>query len=259
MPVAGWLDLSIAYFSMVFYIRAFLIHWPAETLKDLHEWAVDDHDHVRRLVSEGTRPKLPWAKAVGLAPDQTFPLLDKLHGDPTRYVTRSVANHMNDLSKSVPDLVIERLGSWQKEAAQTQKELDWMTRHALRTLVKSGQGGALEMLGFKPDLPLDVDLTLETPEVRIGELLAFSCSIASAALVKLLVDYRIEFARPGNRPAQKVFKLKQGRVGPCAPFDIRKEHLLKADATTFTWHPGTHKLVLQVNGADRASAFFKVV
>ncbi len=245
-------------FSMEFYIRPFLIHWPDETLAELYRWADDDHYHVRRLVSEGTRPKLPWAKAVDLSPEQTFPLLDKLHGDPTRYVTRSVANHLNDLSKAVPDQVISKLDHWREGDAQAGKELDWMTRHALRTLVKSGHGGALNLLGYKSDLPLDVSLNIRTPIVKIGEALAFSCSISSLSPVKLLVDYRIEFARPNGRIGKKIFKLKQSRAAPNAPLEVRKEHLLKADATTFKWHAGAHKLVLQVNGADRASAVFEV-
>ena len=51
-------------FSMEFYIRAFLNRWPEETLARLKVLSGDENYHVRRLVSEGTRPKLPWAKAV---------------------------------------------------------------------------------------------------------------------------------------------------------------------------------------------------
>lgn len=246
-------------FSMEFYIRPFLVRWPDETLNDLHKWAEDENYHVRRLVSEGTRPKLPWAKAVGLAPDQTLPLLDKLHGDPTRYVTRSVANHLNDLSKSVPDQVIERLDLWQSGKDQDAKELDWMTRHALRTLVKTGHGGALGLLGYQSDVSLDAALSVITSDLQIGEALVFTCTINSPKPVKLLVDYRIEFARPEGRTGQKVFKLAKGEASPEKPFEARKVHLLKADATTFKWHQGRHSLVLQVNGKDWARTDFYVL
>ena len=246
-------------FSMEFYIRPFLNLWPDETLATLHLWAEDHNYHVRRLVSEGTRPKLPWAKSVGLVPKQTLPLLDKLHADSTRYVTRSVANHLNDLSKTVPHEVVARLKNWRLDGTQKPAELDWMTRHALRTLVKSGNGDALAVLGYKTDVELDVALDVKTTQVRIGDVLEFDCIVQAKSSTKLLVDYRITFARPGGRKAEKVFKLKQGAASPGNPLSAQKQHKLKADATTFTWHPGPHSLVLQINGQDSASASFDVI
>lgn len=106
-------------FSMEFYIRPFLIRWPDETLARLAVWGGDENYHVRRLVSEGTRPRLPWAKAVDLEPDRVWGLLDMLHADPARFVTRSVSNHLNDLSKIFPDQVLARLDLW-KDGAQQQ-------------------------------------------------------------------------------------------------------------------------------------------
>ncbi|MEO0391253.1 MAG: DNA alkylation repair protein [Pseudomonadota bacterium] len=137
-------------FSMEFYIRPFLNRWPDETLTRLTEWARDDNYHVRRLVSEGTRPKLPWARNITLAPDRAWPLLDTLHADTTRFVTRSVANHLNDLTKTDTAAVVERLARWAQDGQQNAKELDWMTRHALRTAVKAGDAEALALLGFSP-------------------------------------------------------------------------------------------------------------
>lgn len=245
-------------FSMEFYIRPFLNRWPDETLQTLKGWALDPNYHVRRLVSEGTRPKLPWAKAVSLSPDQTLPLLDRLHADPTRYVTRSVANHMNDLTKTVPDVVLAHLDRWREKGTQAPKETEWMTRHALRTLIKSGHAGALEMLGYRSDVPVSARLTIEKERVAIGDVLRFECAVHSDVEMPVLVDYRIVFARPDGRTAQKVFKLKQGHAGPETAFAARKDHKIKADATTFTWHPGPHQLILQVNGIDRAMQKFQV-
>ena len=139
-------------FSMEFYIRPFLNRWPKETLARLALWARDDNYHVRRLVSEGTRPKLPWAKAVKLSTDQRLPFLDALHADGTRFVTRSVANHLNDLAKEEPATVVTVLKDWAKQGRQTPKELAWMTRHALRTLIKDGDAGALAVLGYRSDV-----------------------------------------------------------------------------------------------------------
>ncbi len=243
-------------FSMEFYIRSFLNRWPDETLAQLHNWAQDENYHVRRLVSEGTRPKLPWAKAVTLTPEQTLPLLDVLHADPTRYVTRSVANHLNDLSKTIPDAVVDRLGQWKSAQKQAPKELEWMTRHALRSLIKTGHPGALSALGYRADLPVEANIHISTPEVRLGEALEFSCQVTGGEPMPVLVDYRIVFARPEGRTAEKVFKLKQGKVTRDRPFEAAKSHKIKADATTFTWYPGQHRVILQVNGVDRAEAVF---
>lgn len=243
-------------FSMEFYIRPFLNRWTDETLADLTQWAENENYHVRRLVSEGTRPKLPWAKAVTLTHDQTLPLLDRLHQDPTRYVTRSVANHLNDVSKTHDDLVLGRLSAWAKEGAQTSKELDWMTRHALRTLIKQGRAGAMSALGFDATVPVTVDLDIETPQVARGAALAFSCSVSSATDLPVLVDYRITFTRPDGKQGEKVFKLKQGKSTAAKPFVVRKLHKLKGDATTFKLYPGRHLVTVQVNGVDRAQGAF---
>lgn len=246
-------------FSMEFYIRPFLNRWPDETLAALRIWAGDDNYHVRRLVSEGTRPKLPWAKSITTTPDQTLPLLDMLHADPTRYVTRSVANHLNDLSKSVPDLVLQRLSNWRKAGLQSSKELDWMTRHALRTMIKSGHPGAMDALGFYAGAQVDVAVTLVETTVQIGHALEFECIVSAPEDTLVLVDYRLSFARPAGKTGQKVFKLKQGKVSKNTPLKLHKRHKLKADATTFTWHPGPHSVTIQVNGVDRAHHAFDVI
>jgi 3-methyladenine DNA glycosylase AlkC len=245
-------------FSMEFYIRPFLNRWPDKTLARLSIWAGDKNYHVRRLVSEGTRPKLPWAKAVTLTQDQTLPLLDHLFADQTRYVTRSVANHLNDIAKFAPDLVVQQLDTWGKRAKQADKEMAWMQRHALRTSVKDGHAGALKMLGYAADAPVRVSAQITTPDVAIGSILAFDVQIAADQDCDVLVDYRIRFARPSGKPAEKVFKLKQGKVRLDAPLVLAKKHRLKAEASTFRWHAGTHALIVQVNGVDHIELPFDV-
>ncbi|MFK7869036.1 MAG: hypothetical protein AB8B58_07335 [Roseobacter sp.] len=246
-------------FSMEFYIRPFLNRWPDETLAALHVWAEDDNYHVRRLVSEGTRPRLPWAKAVQIPSDHALPLLDKLHADPTRYVTRSVANHLNDISKTQPERVVETLHRWQSEARQERNELDWMARHSLRTLIKKGHPGALELLGFRADADVEASLQLQSKVAPMGAPLQFGCTLTAAHDTPVIVDYRLLFARPSGQMGEKVFKLKTATVKAGTPLALSKIHKLKADATTFTLHKGTHYLVLQVNGLDKAKAAFEIV
>ncbi len=246
-------------FSMEFYIRPFLNRWPAETLGRLDQWAGDSNYHVRRLVSEGTRPKLPWARKVTLSLAQSLPLLDRLQADGTRFVTRSVANHLNDVAKTDPDAVLERLAAWEALGTQAPKERDWMRRHALRTLIKDGHPGAMEMLGYRGDAPVEVVLEVPQPRVVLGEALSFEVTLTAPEVVPVLVDYRIRFARPNGRSGEKVFKLKVGQVGPGKPLVLKKLHKLKANATTFELHPGRHGLVVQVNGVDRAETSFDIV
>lgn len=246
-------------FSMEFYIRPFLNHWPEMTLARLETWASDENYHVRRLVSEGTRPKLPWARKVELTLDQTLPLLDQLQGDGTRFVTRSVANHLNDIAKSDPDAVLDRLEGWQANGTQIPKEHVWMRRHALRTLIKDGHPGAMTMLGYARDAPVDVKIEIVTPEITLGDAVEFVVTVQGDSAVPVLIDYRLRFARPGGKQAEKVFKLKVGQVVPGTPLVIRKVHKLKANATTFALYPGAHGLVVQVNGMDRAEAAFEII
>lgn len=243
-------------FSMEFYIRSFLNRWPEETLARIAIWAEDDNYHVRRLVSEGTRPKLPWAKAVSLTPDQTLPLLDRLYGDPTRYVTRSVANHLNDLTKSVPEEVYARLTAWAEEGRQDPKELAWMTRHALRTALKAGDRAALRLLGFDPGADVAVRVELAQNQVRIGAALDFAVHLTAPEDMSVLVDYVIVFPGPSGKHRQKVFKLKQAVLRAGELRVLHKRHKLKGNATTFTLVPGAHHLAIQVNGVIRAETAF---
>lgn len=243
-------------FSMEFYIRHFLNRWPEQTLAELRDWAIDDNYHVRRLVSEGTRPRLPWAQNVGLLPEQTLPLLDMLHGDDARFVTRSVANHLNDLSKLVPDVVLERFAQWEAEGRQDAKELDWMKRHALRTLIKQGHAGAMAALGYAADVPVAAQIALAQKSVAIGDALAFEITLSSDVAVPVLVDYRIGFARPTGKVSERVFKLKVGVMKAGVPLVLKKSHKLKGGMSTFALHAGEHTITVQVNGRDVAQAEF---
>ncbi len=238
-------------FSMEFYIRPFLNRWPKDTLARLSHWAGDENYHVRRLVSEGTRPKLPWAKKIDMAPLDALPLLDRLFDDPTRYVTRSVANHLNDIAKIDATAVVDALTRWQASGRQTEKEMTWMTRHGLRTLIKQGHPAALEMLGYRQDAPVRlscVDLADVTPRIGDGLALSLTLETGSKKDVPVLVDYVIRFHRPDGREGRKVFKLKQAVVPAGGSLDLSKRHVLKGNATTFKLHPGPHAIEVQVNG-----------
>ncbi len=244
-------------FSMEWAIRPFLNRHPEKVLERMQHWCGHSSYHVRRLVSEGTRPKLPWGQAVSLSADQPIPLLNQLHADPTRYVTRSVANHLNDIAKIDADLVLERLAAWADAGDQAADELQWMTAHALRGLVKSGHPGAMKALGYDPEA--EIEATIEvTGEARIGGALKFDVTLTGSGDQAVLVDYIVHFQRPGGKISPKVHKLKQARLKHGA-LTLSKTHKLKGNATTFKLTPGAHLLEIQVNGVVRASIPFELL
>jgi 3-methyladenine DNA glycosylase AlkC len=246
-------------FSMEGPVRPFINRRPEETLELFAQWAEDENYHVRRLVSESTRPRLPWAPRIDLDVRAPLPLLDKLHSDPTRYVTRSVANHLNDISKIVPGLVVESLERWRTLGAQEQEELDWMTRHALRTLLNRGDPAAMEAVGLSPDPGVEAGpIELATPMIRSGEALEFSVPINSTVDQNLMVDYVIEFVKRNGGTAPKTFKLKRVTMRAGDSVTLTKKHVLRSDATTYRLYPGTHRVTVVVNGKPFSKTEFEV-
>ncbi len=234
-------------FSMEAAIRDFLIKFPKETNDVLLIWAEDKNYHVRRLVSEGTRPNLPWAKKIEAEAGLYLPLLDVLHADETRYVTRSVANHLNDIAKTKPDLVVKTLKTWQKAKRQNPKELEYMTRHALRTLVKRGHAGALSHLGFAvPEV--EIKNFLVTPKsITVGQVLNLELKIVSKKQQSLLVDYLIHFKKANGTHFAKVFKWTKVEAKAGEEIALSKKHPLRAMSTR-ALYPGVHKVEVQING-----------
>lgn len=253
-----YLDLSLdalhsltRRFSVEGPIRVFLKAFPAQTLARLRQWQHDPNYHVRRLVSEGTRPRLPWYLRLDLPLSETLPLLETLHADPARFVTRSVANHLNDISKTDPKAVLKTLRHWQQLQRQRPEELAYITRHGLRSLIKQGHAGALQLLGYgqAPQLA-QLQLNSAQQSLAIGESLSFSLSLQAspeAPAQQLLIDYWIDFQRAGKTPGRKVFKWKQLTLQPGQTLQLQKQHAFKPMSTRQLW-PGAHRLGLQLNG-----------
>lgn len=236
-------------FSMEYAIRDFLNAREALVMEVMEDWAQDGNYHLRRLVSEGTRPRLPWGRKISLDYHAPLVFLDRLYCDPTRYVTRSVANHLNDISKIDPELVLSRLARWRSEGRQTEKEMDWITRHALRGLIKQGHSGALDLLGYQAEPPVaPPELRVLTPDVTIGAALAFEVDLRAEADTELLIDYALELRKADGSYRVKVFKLKQLRLKAGQVVTIGKRHRLRGDATTYRLYPGVQRVKLQVNG-----------
>ena len=240
-------------------VRYFLNGFPAETLEFLRDCARDDHYHVRRLASESTRPLLPWAQRLTIDHRAPLSILDMLFADGTRYVTRSVANHLNDVSKLEPELVIETLKRWRASKQQAPAEMQYITKHALRTLIKRGHVQALELIGFEPEADITVvSLMTSTPHVRVGESFRFSLTLRADRRANLLVDYVMTFAGDGRSTRQKVFKLKEVELDAGQSVTLTKAHPMRL-MTTRRLYAGEHRLAVQVNGQPRGTLTFDLL
>ena len=240
-------------------IRKFINTFPEPTMLELAKWSTHKNYHVRRLVSEGTRPLLPWSGRLVIDCTDPLPLLDTLHSDPTRYVTRSVSNHLNDIAKSHPKIVLDRLKQWKKLGRQDSVELAWMSRHALRTLVKQGHRGALQFLGFKTNPKIAVsEFQLRKTTIAPGDVLEFEFEVEAQRNESLMVDYVIDFVKADGSRSPKVHKLKQISLTKGESKRLKKRHRLLANATTYTLYPGTHRLTLQINGGSFGSLEFEI-
>lgn len=246
-------------FSMEGSVRPFINAEPQRTLDVFHTWARDDNYHVRRLVSESTRPRLPWAPRIEIDVAAPIPLLDVLHADDTRYVTRSVANHLNDISKIDPPLVFEALHRWRGETRQAKEELDWMTGHSLRTLLKDGDPTAMEILGYSPEPDIVARFTEITPDVYAGEALEFAVEVTARSDERLMIDYSVDFVKKGGETRAKVFKLKRLVLPEGETLTLGKRHPLRSDATTYTLYPGKHLVTILANGKPVAHSEFELI
>jgi 3-methyladenine DNA glycosylase AlkC len=247
-------------FSMEYAIRPFLIQFPTQTLQKLNRWCEHPHYHVRRLVSEGTRPNLPWGQKVNLDTNQTLPLLDLLHSDNTRFVTRSVANHLNDISKVNPNIVLEILEKWKRKSIQAKSELDFLSRHALRTLIKNGDQRALSFAGLSKDSPIKLKLTDFSSRVYLDDFLRFKIELSASAQCTVLVNYVIKFRDiRGKMSRKKVFHLRKTTLKPGETVTLEKKHQMKRNMSTRVLYPGQQQFSLVVNGSVLLTKIFELV
>ncbi len=242
-------------------IRYFINDFPDETLKELLKWTKDSHYHVRRLSSEGTRPKLPWSQKISIPPEDTLHILDNLFTDRTRFVTRSVANHLNDISKINPDLVLKTLNKWKSSGKQSQKEMEYIINHSLRTLVKQGYSQAFTFLNFSNQAEIILsEFEIANDQIKIGNKLGFSFTLKALKDENVLIDYIISFQnKKGEMNSKKVFKIKKLTMKKNQTLQVQKTHPLREQMTTRTIYPGKHNLAIQINGKIAASKLFEVI
>jgi 3-methyladenine DNA glycosylase AlkC len=248
-------------FSFEFGIRPFVERHPREMLAVLERWCDDPSPHVRRLVSEGLRPRLPWASRLRVFerdPRPVIALLERLRDDPDEAVRRSVANHLNDLGRTDPALLVEVCTRWANGAPPQRVRL---IRHALRTLVARGDPHALTVLGYGTRAKVTLrEASIVPARAPIGGAVRVSFGLASAArrTQPVLVDLRVTYAGARAGPGRtKVFKLDAGELGPRETMAFSRRISLR-QMSTRTHHPGLHRVEALVNGVAYEVGVFVV-
>lgn len=242
--------------SSEFAIRPFLNQYPNETLQMVQKWATSDDVHKRRLASEGTRPSLPWAQNVTISYKEGAVVLDALFSDNERYVTRSVANHMNDISKIDPTFVLTKLANWKASNLQTEKEMTYIINHSLRTLLKKGHSETLHFLGYSQNINIEVSpIVLSSNHLSIGDSLQFKFDVFSNENEKLIIDYIVTYPTKLGKTTSKTYKLKTLETKAGESYLIQKTQAFK-HLSTRTMRPGNHEIKIQINGIVYEKATF---
>lgn len=259
------LKLLTTYFTSEWAIRPFIKQHPDETMVFLAKCASDENVHVRRFSSEGTRPRLPWGEQLQAFiqdPIATRPILEALKFDGELYVRKSVANHLNDISKDHPDYVTQLLAKWKQQAntAQEQQYITWIIKQALRTLIKQGDPNALALIGVEYEANVSIEQFNVTPNITLGEYLTLKLSLRSYSdkPQNLVIDYIIGFMKANGKTAPKVFKLRTMTLGAHETLTLEKKHAVKP-ITTRQYYAGMQKIQLQINGKIMAEQDWQLV
>ena len=245
-------------FTAEFAIRPFLRDHPEVTAATFDVWVNDPSAHVRRLVSEGSRPRLPWSFRLQVFTDtfaRTTAWLEALVDDPSLYVRRSVANHLGDIGKERPGVAIALAKRWLR---QSTPERHWVVRHGLRYLLKQGHHGALEILGYyEPHVA--ATLTLDSQQVSVGETLSLACHIISSSddTQSLLIDYVVWHVRANGSRTSSVFRWSKKELLARETLTLSREHSFRR-VTTRRYYGGKHRIELQINGRILSGVEFEL-
>lgn len=242
--------------SAEFAVRPFIAADQKRALKTMHRWTADADEKVRRLASEGSRPRLPWGmqlKSLVRDPEPTGVILEALKVDASLFVRRSVANHLNDITKDHPERVMARLETWDLQS----EPLRWIAKHACRTLIKRGHPRALKLFGFGKKAELEATLKLSPAQLTLGDRLQITAEITSTAAKpqRLAIDYVIHYVKARGAAFEKVFKWTEIDLPAHDSLVLTKSQVIR-DFTTRKHHPGHHRVELQINGARMAAAGF---
>ncbi len=256
LPALEWLT---RFSSSEFAVRPFIISDKERMMAQMNQWAEHENYHVRRLASEGCRPRLPWAQALPdfkKDPTLVLPILDKLNSDETDYVRRSVANNLNDIAKDNPQVTID----WAQANKANSDHTDWIIKHGCRTLLKQAEPQTMELFGYGDAESFAIkNLSLKKGAIRIGEELEFSFLLTSDSeeLGKLRVEYEIGYMKANGKHSYKVFKISEGDYMDKDKSFKRRQSF--KPMTTRKHYPGEHWLKIKVNGVEKQSLSFTLL
>ncbi|WP_103068931.1 DNA alkylation repair protein [Aquimarina sediminis] len=246
--------------SCEFAIRPFIIKFPKKGIKQMIEWSKHRHPAVRRLSSEGCRPRLPWAMAIPFLkkdPTPILPILRHLKNDGSESVRRSVANNLNDIAKDNPQVVINLAKKWYGQS----KEIDWLVKHACRTLLKQGNIEVMKLFGFGSVQKIRVEkFHITTPKVQIGNVLEFTFQITNTdnSPSKLRLEYGLYYQKANGSLSKKVFKISEKEYSAKSTTVIKRKQSFKI-ITTRKFHTGLHQLSIIINGNEYEKNDFQLI
>ena len=245
------------YSSSEFAVRPFIKQDSDRMMAQMLKWSTHKNHHLRRLASEGCRPRLPWAMSLPAFkndPQAILPILENLKCDDSLYVRKSVANNLNDIGKDHPDLLLRIAKKWQGKHQHT----DWIVKHACRSLLKAGNSEAMQLFGYaSPDAFSVSSLQIKPKRVAIGQRAEFTCTVQGPVGASLRLEYAIDFLKKRGEHSRKVFKISEGILNDAQKTIVRKHSF--EQRTTRTHYAGKHHLHIIVNGVLKASTTFNVL
>jgi 3-methyladenine DNA glycosylase AlkC len=234
--------------SSEFAIRQFILKYEDKTMKQMKLWAKSQNEHIRRLASEGCRPRLPWAVALPKFkqnPTKVLEIIELLKNDKSKYIQKSVANNLNDISKDNPDLVIKFV----EENLGVSKELDWICKHGSRTLLKIANKNILKLFAFEKSNHINIIDFCYDKSVNLGDDFTLSFEVKSDEILgNIRVEYIIHYLKSNNSHSKKVFMVSQNEIKSTSKRFIKK-HKFK-DMTTRKHYTGKHYISLMINGEE---------
>lgn len=245
------------YWSAEFAVRPFIIKHEKRMMAQMRTWSKSKNEHVRRLSSEGCRPQLPWGQALESFkkdPSPVLLILEQLKADPSPYVRKSVANNLNDISKTHPDLVIELAKQWQGKDEYT----NWIIKHGCRTLLKKGSPEALALFGFgNSSLVKLEDFMLGQSSLALGDELSFSFTVQAQKAMKVRLEYGVDYMKANGKQSRKIFQISEILLKAKEQRSYTKQHSF-ADVSVRKHYPGAHAISLIINGVQRGTLEFEL-
>ncbi len=246
--------------SCEFAVRPFILKYPTAMISQMNAWSKHSHASVRRLATEGCRPRLPWAMALPFLkkdPTPILPILEHLKNDSSESVRRSVANNLNDISKDNPEIVLALAIKWKG----TSKEIDWLVKHGCRTLLKQGGTEVMQLFGFGAVDKIAIQyFNIHTPKVKIGDSVIFSFQLKNNAntALKLRLEYGLYYQKANTSLAKKVFKISEKMYSENSVTTITRKQSFKI-ITTRKFHLGKHQVSIIINGQEFPALDFELV